>query len=87
MKTATIEEITARVKARLQESGLAPQVRGVSVEPVGTYGDDEVLRVRIRLDHPERIVTKDASILIDQIVDDLWSIDDRFPSVRFDEAA
>lgn len=87
MKTADIADLTERVRQLLAASKLSEFVRDVYVEPAFTYGDDEVLRVHIRVAHPDKMASKDASEIINQIVDDLWAIDERFPSVRFDEAA
>lgn len=87
MKTVALEDLAQRVRHLLAESKLKDMVRNVSIEPATTYGDDDVLRVRIQVAHPERVAPGDASELIRKIVDDLWSLDDRFPSVRFDEAA
>ena len=87
MKTANIDDLTERVRRLLNASKLKDLVRGVSIEPAESTDDSEVLRVRIKVAHSEKMSSRDASELIDRIVDDLWTLDDRFPSVWFDEAA
>lgn len=87
MKTADIEELTNRVRALVAASKLGPLVKGVEIEPAESSGDQEVLRVHLRLADLEHVSDEDASKIIDQIVDALWDLDDRFPSVWLDEAA
>jgi hypothetical protein len=87
LKTVGLDDLTQRVRQLLADSKLKDLVRGVTIQPATTYGDDDVLRVHIKVAHSDRIATRDASEVIKRIVDELWSMDDRFPSVRFDEAA
>ena len=87
MATASIEDLMERVRLLLEQSSLRDAFRGVAIEPAHTYGDDEVLRVYIQVAEPDRIPTEDAVAVSRQVVDDLSELDDRFPSVRFAEAA
>lgn len=87
MTTATIEELTQRVQIALAESKLRDSVRSVKVEPAFADADWEVLRIYLPLKDERRIDVPEASRLIKAIVNALQEIDDRFPSVRFAEAA
>lgn len=82
----TIADLTARVQALLERSALRDRVKGVAIEQVD-YDDDEVLRVTIRVAKPETVPTSEALELLRRIHDELSELDDRFPSIRFAEAA
>jgi hypothetical protein len=81
-----ITDLTDRVKALLAQSELSDRVRGVVIEPVD-YEDDEVLRVTIKLSRPDTVKTETALHLLREIHDKLSEVDERFPSIRFAEAA
>jgi hypothetical protein len=85
--TATIEEMTDRVRALLADSDLQDTVNGVRIEPALSADDWEVLRVYLQVPDGRKVDVEKASALIRRIVDSLMEIDDRFPSVRFAEAA
>ena len=86
MSQMTIADLTARVQALLDQSALSDRVKGVAIEPVD-FEDDEVLRVTIKLSKPDTVETAAALQLLHHIHDELSGLDDRFPSVRFAEAA
>jgi len=85
--TASIEELTGRVRALLADSEFKHLVRDVRIEPAYSEDDWEVLRVFLEITDPRRVEVDKASLLIKRIVDSLIEIDDRFPSVRFAEPA
>lgn len=87
MTTATIEELTQRVRALLADSEFRDLVRDVRIEPALSEDDWEVLRVFLQVTDPKKVEVRKASQLIRRIVDSLLEVDDRFPSVRFAEAA
>jgi hypothetical protein len=82
----TIADLTQRVQAVLERSPLSNRVKGVAIEPVD-FDDDEVLRVTIKVSKPDSVKTEEALLLLQSIHDELSELDDRFPSVRFAEAA
>lgn len=82
----TIENLTDRVRALLAQSALRDRVKGVDIEPID-FEDDEVLRVTIQVSRPDTVKTEDALQLLRLIHDELSEVDDRFPSIRFAEAA
>ena len=86
MSQMTIEDLTQRVQAVLDRSPLSHRVKGVAIEPVD-FDDDEVLRVTIKVSKPDSVKTEEALLLLQNIHDELSELDDRFPSVRFAEAA
>jgi len=82
----TIADLTSRVQALLEKSILKDRVKGVAIEPV-EFEDDEILRITVQLARPDTVETAQALQLLRQIHDELSELDDRFPSVRFAEAA
>jgi len=84
---ASIDELTQRVHALLAESDFKDLVRDVRIEPALSEGDWEVLRVFLQIKDPRKVEVGKANQLISRIVDSLLEVDDRFPSVRFAEAA
>lgn len=86
MPQLTIDDLTARVQALLQGSALRDRVKGIAIEEVD-FDDDEVLRVTIKVAKPETVATSEALQLLRRIHDELSEVDDRFPSIRFAEAA
>lgn len=87
MTTATIEELTGRVRALLADSDFKNVIRDVRIEPALSADDWEVLRIYLQLPDARKVDIEKANALISRIVDSLMEIDDRFPSVRFAEAA
>ncbi len=87
MTTATIEELTERVRSLLADSDFGNIISGVRVEPALSADDWEVLRVYLQVREARKVDVAKANALIRRIVDSLMEIDDRFPSVRFAEAA
>lgn len=87
MSTASIDELTQRVRALLADSEFKDVVGDVRIEPALSENDWEVLRVFLQVSGRKKIDVSKASHLIRRIVDSLLEVDDRFPSVRFAEAA
>lgn len=86
MTQMTLEDLTQRVRIVLERSALEDRIKGVAIEPTG-YENDDVLRITIRLSKPDTVDTDKALELVRQIHDELSELDERFPSVRFAEAA
>jgi hypothetical protein len=84
---ASIDELTERVRALLADSDFKDLIGDVRIEPAFSEDDWEVLRVFLQVSDPKKIEVAKASQLIRRIVDSLLEVDDRFPSVRFAEAA
>lgn len=66
---------------------LAETVRGVQIEPAIDNDDDEFLRIALLLKLPKRDVDKDLQLLLEGIEDAVASVDHRYASVRFLDAA
>lgn len=87
MTTTSIDELTQRVRALLADSDFKDLVRDVRIEPALSEDDWEVLRVFLQVTDSKKVQVQKASKLIRRTVDSILEVDDRFPSVRFAEAA
>ncbi len=73
------------MEAVVQASPLGGRIGNIDIDPEDA--DDGFLRVILRLDNLDHVDTAEALRLSQRIRDALSDQDDRFPSVRFAEAA
>jgi hypothetical protein len=87
MKTAELSDIRDRVAALAKASAVGRRVRDVLVEANEDEEAGDFLRVLIELDDLEQVKVEEVEPLIRLIEDVVGQLDDRYPSVRFAEAA
>lgn len=83
---AALDDIKTRIMPQIASKALVPDDQDVSVEAGQDLDGYDFLRVLIRL--PKRVVA-DATLeeLLESIEDSVAEIDERYVSVRFEEAA
>jgi hypothetical protein len=87
MKQADLTDLRNRIAGLAKESAVGGRFQNVVVEP--NYDEDggDFLRVVIKLKDLSAVEAQDVEPLIKSIEEAVAEIDERFPSVRFDEAA
>jgi hypothetical protein len=87
MKQSDLSDIKSRIARLAKKSSVGKRVRNVVVE-TGDYGDGtEFLRVVLQMRDLDSLEPKQIQPLIQLIEDEVARVDERFPSVRFAEAA
>lgn len=84
--TAELTVLKRRIEAVIADSPLNGQAALVSVEP-GQGETGEFLRITVSLKHAERLPYDQLEAVLEQIEDAIIAVDERSPSVRFEEAA
>lgn len=87
IRHAELAEIRRDLLYLARRSAFGDQLRDVQVEPADDGDGGEFLRVLIELRDPHKIKYEDVAPLLASIEDAVLLKDDRFPSVRFPEAA
>ncbi len=87
MKLANLTELRGLIFEIAKRSQVGERVQDVTVE-ADDYGEGtEYLRVQVQLENLENVRSNDVDPLVQSIEERVAEIDDRFPSVRFSEAA
>lgn len=86
MNVAT-ENLVETVKRAVRGGPLADAVRDVQIEVGYDSADDEFLRVELQIKLPKKNVDSQLRELLERIEDAVAAVDDRYPSVRFLDAA
>ena len=81
------DTLKGRVSKAVRESPFAEAVRDVRIEPAWDENGDEFLRVALVLDLPDRDMDTELEALLERIEEAVISVDDRYPSIRFLDAA
>ena len=84
---AEIAEIKRRIEAISKASAFGSRVRKVEVEADEDGDGGAFLRVSLQLESPESLDWNEVEPLVRTIEDSVAAIDERFPSVRFSDAA
>ena len=79
--------LTDRVLRIAKDSPLAEAVDDVRVEPASDREGSDFLRVELTVRLPKRDVDADLNMLVERIESEVATVDDRYPSVRFLDAA
>jgi hypothetical protein len=87
MKQADPAELKCRIEAIIKASPLGSRVTHVDVEPDEDGEGGSFLRVSLQLEHPETLNWDEVEPLISSIEESVAAVDERFPSVRFADAA
>jgi hypothetical protein len=87
MKAASISELRDRIAGVARKSKVGGRVQDVQVEAEEDTPGADFLRVTLSMDHLDDLEVDDLEPLIRLIEDDVAKVDDRYPSVRFAEAA
>jgi hypothetical protein len=87
MKQATLSELADRIRQVAEAASIGAQVRGVSVAANDDEAAGDYLQVVIRLTDLAKLKFEDVRPLLRSIEDAVAEVDDRFPSVRFADAA
>jgi hypothetical protein len=87
MKQADLQELQNRAAELAKASSVGDRVRNVTVEGSGDDETGEYLRVQVELTDIDRLPLDELRRLMQAIEDALTPLDERFPSVRFSEAA
>jgi hypothetical protein len=82
-----LSEIRLKISQVVQDAAIAPLVEDVRVEAAKDEDDDDFLRVYIRLKPTDRDIDTELVAFIEHIEDAVAEIDERYPSVRFLDAA
>lgn len=82
-----LDELRKRVLATARQSSLSEQVHDITLEPASDDDGADFLRVFVELKHAEKTSQADLLALLEAIEEMISGIDDRYPSVRFAEAA
>ncbi len=84
---AEISEIKRRIEAVSKASALGARVKKVEVETDEDGEGGAFLRVSLQLESPESLDWDEVEPLVRSIEESVGAIDERFPSVRFSDAA
>lgn len=87
MQTTELSELKTRIEGLLRNSTVGAHLREVEVEADRDQDGDPFLRVRLVLSSLSEIKDDDLIAQIEDIEEAVLAIDDRYPSVRFSEAA
>jgi len=87
MKQATVADLARRIEEVSRSSALGPRVRQVEVEAEDSVEGGAFLRVLLHFEHPDELEWTQAEPLVRSIEDAVAELDERFPSVRFADAA
>jgi hypothetical protein len=87
MKQADIAVLRHSIDKISRSSALGPRIRRVDVEAEADAEGDAYLRVSLELDHTDDLEWDYVEPLVCSIEDAVATVDDRFPSVHFADAA
>lgn len=84
---ADLDELRKRVLATARESSLKDQIHDITLESASDDDGSDFLRVFVELKQAEKTPQAELLALLEAIEEMISGIDDRYPSVRFAEAA
>jgi len=84
---AVSENLMRAVRRAIESGPLADTVRDVQIEPGCDEDDEEFLRVVLSMRLPHKNVDAQLEALLERIEEAVAAVDDRYPSVRFLDAA
>jgi hypothetical protein len=87
MKLTDFSELESRVSEIIRRSPLNSRALGVKIEAEDDIEGGEFLRVIVKLRGSQRLNYRKVAPVLDEIRDTVAEADERFPSVRFQEAA
>ena len=87
MKTAELDDLKIRIAGLAKKSAVGGRLRDVLVEASDDGEAGDFLRILIELDDLQHVKVEEVEPLIKSIEVAVAQLDDRFPSVRFGEAA
>jgi hypothetical protein len=87
MKRSDLSELQSRISDIVERSSLRKRARGVSVEAEESIEGGDFLRVIVKLKGSEKLRYRQVAPLLKSIEQSVAEVDERFPSVRFREAA
>jgi hypothetical protein len=87
MKEASIADVEREVEAAVRESAFAQRFRNLTIEAADDGEGGSFLRVSLKLDRTNDLEWDTVKPLVESIRRSVERIDDRFPSVRFADAA
>lgn len=82
-----LAEIQKSVSAAARKGALDSLIRAINVEADMDENDDEFLRVEIALVPTDKDIDAELEAAIERVEDAVAAVDDRYPSVRFLDAA
>lgn len=85
--TETSDALNGQVLEAVRRSAFADALRDVRVEPAWDENGVEFLRVVLVLELPDHNVDSELEALLERIEEAVSSVDERYPSVRFLDAA
>ncbi len=83
---ANLDQLRRRIVETTQASQLRASIGKISLEPAADDDGEAFLRVIIEL-ADDRASPSELLVLLESIEDMISQIDDRYPSIRFSEAA
>lgn len=87
MKSADLSELTTQITSIAKHSPLGERVMDVVVEAEDDADGSDFLRVILRMRDLDNLEPEEVEPLVTSIEDAVALIDERFPSVRFADAA
>lgn len=87
MKRSDLADLKDRIADLVKRSPLAKRARGISIESVESADGGDFLRVTVKVKGSDTLRYRQVAPLMKSIEDTVAEIDERFPSVRFQEAA
>jgi hypothetical protein len=87
MKQADLAELKRRVEDISKDSALGSRIKQVEIEADEDGEGGTFLRVLLFVDHSDDLDWDNVEPLVTSIEDSVGAIDERFPSVRFADAA
>lgn len=87
MKQADLAELERRIEAISKNSAFGSRVKQVEVEADEDGEGGAFLRVLLHLDHSEGLDWDQVEPLVRSIEESVAAVDERFPSIRFADAA
>jgi hypothetical protein len=84
---ADLDTLKQRVLATARRSAVAAQIEDVVLEPDRDEEGTDFLRVVVQLKNLDHTVDSDFEALLEAIESTVGAVDERYPSVRFLDAA
>lgn len=85
--SSNVETLESTVTDAIRGGALADDIRGVRVEPDTDAEGNEILRILIQMKRPRHDIDEEMERLLEKIETAILAIDERYPSVRFLDAA
>lgn len=85
--STTIDVLTSTVSKAVREGSLSKEIGEIKIEPDVDAQGNEIIRILVELKRQPKNVDDQLEDLLERIETAILAIDERYPSVRFLDAA